>query len=217
MEIVRKSFLILICFFSTINLSYSEILLKEGKNYLKIQNSLEIKTEKIEVLEFFWYNCPHCYKFEPYLLKLKEENKKIDFKRIPVNFNKSFINQQKLFFTLQVMKREDIHKDVFKSIHENRKKLNKYKNILSFIEEKGINKNQFEEIYNSFGIQSQIKRSKQLQNLYNITSVPAVVIGKQYLTSPALVSSTIDTNSDHILNNATINIIKKLIMKNSNK
>ena len=91
----------------------------EGAEYQRLQNAQPTDTgKKVEVLEFFWYNCPHCFAFEPSLTEwVKKRGDSIVFRRVPVGFRDSFVPQQKLYYTLEAMNRMDVHKQVFDAIH----------------------------------------------------------------------------------------------------
>ena len=89
----------------------------EGVEYQRLSQPQPTDTgKKVEVLEFFWYNCPHCHAFEPHLAEwAKKQGDRIVLRRIPVGFRESFAPQQKLYFTLEIMNRLDLHRAVFKS------------------------------------------------------------------------------------------------------
>ena len=187
----------------------------EGAEYLRLQNAQPTDTgKKIEVLEFFWYNCPHCFAFEPSLTEwVKKRGDSIVFRRVPVGFRESFVPQQKLYYTLEAMNRMDVHKQVFEAIHSARQKLDKEEAILDFIDKQGVDRKKFLDIYHSFGVQSKVNRVRQLQETYRIDGVPTVVIDGQYITSPSIVGQTLRGASEQAMNAATLQVMDALIAK----
>jgi len=187
----------------------------EGAEYLRLQNAQPTDTgKKVEVLEFFWYNCPHCFAFEPSLTEwVKKRGDSIVFRRVPVGFRESFVPQQKLYYTLEAMNRMDVHKQVFDAIHSARQKLDKEDAILDFIDKQGVDRKKFLDIYNSFGVQSKVNRVRQLQETYRIDGVPTVVIDGQYITSPSIVGQTMRGASEQAMNAATLQVMDALLAK----
>ena len=187
----------------------------EGAEYHRLQNAQPTDTgKKVEVLEFFWYNCPHCFAFEPSLTEwVKKRGDSIVFRRVPVGFRESFVPQQKLYYTLEAMNRMDVHKQVFDAIHVSRQKLDKEEAILEFIDKHGVDRKKFLETYNSFSVQSKVNRVRQLQETYRIDGVPTVVIDGQYITSPSIVGQTMRGASEQAMNAATLQVMDALVAK----
>ena len=115
---------------------------KEGKDYTKLAKPLapDSPAGKIEVIEFFWYSCPHCNAFEPALdAWLKTAPKDLSIRRIPVAFNASFVPQQKLYFALEGMGKLDaLHVKVFRAIHVEKLKLAKDDEIFAWVAQQGV-------------------------------------------------------------------------------
>lgn len=187
----------------------------EGAEYHRLQNAQPTDTgKKVEVLEFFWYNCPHCFAFEPSLTEwVKKRGDSIVFRRVPVGFRESFVPQQKLYYTLEAMNRMDVHKQVFEAVHVSRQKLDKEDAILEFIDKHGVDRKKFLEIYGSFSVQSKVNRVRQLQETYRIDGVPTVVIDGQYITSPSIVGQTMRNASEQAMNAATLQVMDALVAK----
>jgi thiol:disulfide interchange protein DsbA len=187
----------------------------EGMEYHRLQTPQPTDTgKKIEVLEFFWYNCPHCFAFEPSLAEwVKKRGDMIVFRRVPVGFRESFIPQQKLYYTLEAMNRLDVHRAVFDAVHVGRQKLDKEEQIVEFIEKQGVDKKKFIDTLNSFSVQSKVNRVRQLMEAYRIDGVPTVVIDGQYITSPSIVGSAMRGQSEQALNTATLQVMDALLGK----
>lgn len=187
----------------------------EGVDYQRLQNPQPTDTGgKVEVLEFFWYNCPHCHEFEPHLAAwAKKQGDRIVLKRVPVGFRDSFIPQQKLYYTLEAMNRFDLHKAVFDAIHVKRQRLDREEQIMAFIERQDIDKKKFTDTFNSFSVQSKVNRVRQLQDAYRINGVPTVAIGGQYITSPAIIGEKQRGMSEDALNRAAVQVMDALVAK----
>lgn len=175
--------------------------------------------KKVEVIEFFWYACPHCNAFEPSLEAwVKKEGNNIVFKRVPVAFRDSFIPQQKLYYALEAMgKLEELHPKIFHAIHVEHKSLDTDAAITDFVVKQGIDKNKFLELYNSFGVQAKVRRARQLQVDYNIDGVPTVAVNGRYMTSPSIVGASIGNQSEAALHAATVQVMSWLVNKSKNE
>ncbi|MDI9335213.1 MAG: thiol:disulfide interchange protein DsbA/DsbL [Cytophagales bacterium] len=146
---------------------------------------------KIEVVEFFWYHCPHCHHFEPALqVWLKKLPKDVHFRRVHVAFRPDFVLDQKLFYTLEAMgKVEQLHSKVFAAIHTEKLDLSSREKIIDWATKQGLDKAKFTKIYDSFAIGSKATRATQLQDAYNVTGVPALGIAGQFYTDGAMAQS----------------------------
>lgn len=159
---------------------------KAGKDYIPLERPVatDAGAGKVEVLEFFWYNCPHCNQFEPTFAQwAKNAPKDVVVRRIPVAFREDSAPQQRLYFTLEAMDLvEKMHGRVFTAIHGEKLQLNTDAAILGWIEKQGIDKAKFSEIYKSFGVATKTKRAVQLQNDFKIEGVPSLgVAGRYYI------------------------------------
>jgi len=157
-----------------------------GKDFLKLDRPVPTDAEagKIELIEFFWYSCPHCNAFEPTFAEwVKNAPKDVVVRRMPVAFRDDFAPQQRLFFTLEAMGLLDkLHAKVFQAVHVERLPLNTDASIQTWIEKQGIDKTKFADTFKSFGVASKLKRAVQLQNDFKIEGVPSLgVAGKFYI------------------------------------
>ena len=145
---------------------------------------VEAPAGKVEVIEFFWYNCPHCNAFEPQLeawvAKLPSH---VAFRRVPVAFQASFEPQQRLYYALEAMGKVDEYQPkVFRAIHQQRQKLTTDDEILAWVDANGLDKAKFTEQFKSFTVASKIRQAKQLQDAYQVAGVPAIgVAGRWYV------------------------------------
>lgn len=144
----------------------------------------EAPAGKIEVVEFFWYNCPHCNAFEPSLQTwIKNLPKDVTFRRAPVAFQDSFVAQQRLYFTLEAMGLvEKLHGKVFAAIHAEKQNLSKPEAIVEWVVQQGVDKEKFLAQYNSFTVATKAGKSTQLQNAYKVEGVPALGVAGRFYT-----------------------------------
>ncbi len=149
---------------------------------------VESPTGKIEVVEFFWYSCPQCNRFEPALEEwIKKAPKDVVVRRVPVAFRPDFEPQQRLYYVLEAMNKvEELHKKVFYAIHVEKQLLNTPDLVAAWAEKQGISKAKFTEMYNSFSIATKARRATQLQDAYKIDGVPALGVAGRYYTSAEL-------------------------------
>ncbi|MEY2782192.1 MAG: Thiol:disulfide interchange protein DsbA precursor [Pseudomonadota bacterium] len=165
-------------------------LFKSGKDFLTLDRPLatEAGAGKVELIEFFWYSCPHCHAFEPAFGQwVKNAPKDVVVRRIPVSFRDDFAPQQRLFFTLEAMNLLDsLHVKVFNAVHVEKQPLNTDASILAWAQKQGVDKAKFEETYKSFGVASKLKRAVQLQNDFKVEGVPSLGIAGRYYTDGSL-------------------------------
>jgi thiol:disulfide interchange protein DsbA len=136
------------------------------------------------VVEFFWYNCPHCNAFEPQLENwLKTLPKDVTFRRVPVAFRDDFVPQQRLYFALEAMGLVDkLHAKVFAAIHGDKQDLSKAASIADWVAKQGVDMVKFNQQYSSFSVATKATKAAQLQNAYKVEGVPALgVAGRFYI------------------------------------
>ena len=159
---------------------------REGEEYRPLgrRAPVEAPAGKIEVVEFFWYSCPHCNAFEPKLVSwIRKLPADVQMRRVPVAFRDDFFPQQRLFYTLQAMGRlDDLHGKVFESIHVQLQGVNTQETILKFAERQGLDKAKFLEIYNSFSIATKARNGTQLQETYGVEGVPSMGVAGRWYT-----------------------------------
>lgn len=166
---------------------------KEGKDYAKLGKPAPVETPagKVEVIEFFWYSCPHCNSFEPtFEAWLKAAPKDVSIRRVPVAFNASFVPQQKLYYALEGMgKLNEVHTKVFRAVHVERLPLNKDELIFDWVAKQGLDAAKFKEIYNSFTVSNQVRRASQLQEAYAVEGVPSLGVAGRFYTDGTMAGS----------------------------
>ena len=166
---------------------------KEGKDFKRLDKPVapDAPAGKVDVIEFFWYSCPHCNAFEPTLdAWVKAAPKDLSIRRVPVAFNASFVPQQKLYYTLEGMgKLEALHAKVFRAIHVEKAKLAKDDEILAWVTQQGVDVAKFKEVYGSFSVANQVRRASQLQDSYGVEGVPSMGVAGKYYTDGTMAGS----------------------------
>jgi protein dithiol oxidoreductase (disulfide-forming) len=160
---------------------------QDGVDFLVLDKPAptEAGAGKIEVVEFFWYSCPHCNRFEPQLEQwIKKMPKDVVLRRAPVAFRPDFEPQQRLYFVLETLgKVDELHKKVFNAIHIERQTLNTPALVADWAEKNGISKATFTEAYNSFPVATKARKATLLQDSYKVDGVPALGVAGKYYTS----------------------------------
>ena len=166
---------------------------KEGKDFKRLDKPVapDAPAGKVDVIEFFWYSCPHCHAFEPTLdAWVKAAPKDLSIRRVPVAFNASFVPQQKLYYTLEGMgKLEALHAKVFRAVHVEKAKLAKDDEILAWVTQQGVDVAKFKEVYGSFSVANQVRRASQLQDSYGVEGVPSMGVAGKYYTDGTMAGS----------------------------
>ena len=157
-----------------------------GTDYLVLEKRVPVDAPagKIEVVEFFWYNCPHCNVFEPtFDAWTKRAPKDMAVKRVPIAFQDDFVPQQRLFYALEAMGLVDkLHAKVFAAIHGEKQNLSKGPAIADWVAKQGVDKTKFLEHYNSFSVSTKASRATQLQNAYLVDGVPSLGVAGRFFT-----------------------------------
>ena len=164
----------------------------EGHEYARLKNPQPVATgSKVEVLEFFWYRCPHCFQLEPGLNAwLKTLPKDAQVRRVPAVFRDDWMPGAKLYYTLEQMNLLDrLHHKVFDAYHVDNINLNDPAVLGGWIAKQGVERKKFEGIYNSFSTQSKATQGAQLATAYAISGVPAFIIDGKYTTSVSMAGS----------------------------
>lgn len=146
---------------------------------------------KVEVIEFFWYGCPHCYALEPYMEKwLKNKPANVDFIRQPAIFNDLWGKHAKAYFTAEVLGVVDkIHHDFFEVVQSKKQKLDTEDQLAKFFAEHGVKEEDFHTAYNSFAVDAKMRQATPMTGRYGVTGVPAIIINGKYKTNGPLAGS----------------------------
>ena len=163
---------------------------QEGIEYVTLDQPVttEPGPDKIELIEFFWYSCPHCNAFEPQFKQwMARQDKDVFIKRVPVRFRDDFEPQQRMYYVLEALgKIEPLHGRLFQAIHVERLTLNTEAQLSDWAKKNGIASNDFQQAYNSFGVVSKARRATQLQQAFKVQGVPSLGVAGRYYTDGSL-------------------------------
>lgn len=160
---------------------------EEGRHYAEVPFPQPVETGKqIEVREFFWYGCPHCYTLEPSLNRwLKKKPANVAFVRTPGTAPRWLAHAQ-AFYTFEALGlAERLHPAFFAAVQRGKPPLNDEQSIAQFAKEHGVDPAKFREAFNSFGVRLNVEKAKRLNEAYGINSVPTITVDGRYVTSPA--------------------------------
>jgi thiol:disulfide interchange protein DsbA len=162
----------------------------DGKEYLSLKTPQPTSSgEKIEVMEVFYYGCPHCYRLEPFLESWNSSKPgDVVFVRMPAVFGPSWEMLAKAYYTAELLGVTDkIHHALFKAIHQDKKKVGDVAAVQGIFLEQGVSAEVFNNTFNSFDVSVKLNRAKQLAgkppNKYGITGVPTIIVNGKYSTS----------------------------------
>jgi thiol:disulfide interchange protein DsbA len=158
--------------------------LKEGIDFRVINPPLAADKNRIEVTEFFWYGCPHCFDFEPVLATwVKKLPADVSFRRVPAIVpNNRWTPGARLYYTLEAMNLlEKMHGEVFSGMHVERQRLDDEKIMFDWAVKKGVDAKRFGETWTSFGVQTRVQQARELTMAAGLTGVPAVMVHGRYL------------------------------------
>jgi thiol:disulfide interchange protein DsbA len=146
---------------------------------------------KVEVIEFFWYGCPHCYDFEPTLDKwVKSLPKNVEFIRQPAVFSAEWGKHAKAYYVAEALGVVDkIHADFFDAIQVKKEHLETEEQLAKFFAAHGVSEADFKATFNSFLVDTKVRQAGTLAARYGITGVPAIIINGKYKTSGPLAGS----------------------------
>jgi thiol:disulfide interchange protein DsbA len=146
---------------------------------------------KVEVREFFWYGCPHCYHFEPDLNAwLKKKPGSVLFVRQPAIFNEHWAAHAKAFFTAEALGVLDkVHADFYDAIQNKKQTLESEDDLAKFFSEHGVAEADFRKTYKSFAVDSKMRQAEDMAARYGVTGTPSIVVNGKYLVSPGKAKS----------------------------
>jgi protein dithiol oxidoreductase (disulfide-forming) len=163
---------------------------EDGREFRSLDKrvAVEAPAGKVEVVDFFWYGCPHCNAFEPMLqawsAKLPDD---VRLRRVPAAFRDDMVPQQRLFYALEAMgKVQELHVKVFDAIHKERVNLNTAGPMAEWLAKQGVDPAKFTEIYNSFAISAKQRRAVEIQDAYQVEGVPAFGIAGRWYSDPTM-------------------------------
>jgi len=157
-----------------------------GVDYTELNPGQPVEAQgKIEVLEFFWYGCVHCYTLEPLLEKwIPRLPADAQFRRVPAVLNPGWANEAAAFYAFEALGvLERLHRPFFDAIHRDRMKSRDATALADWLQKNGMEVKKFDEAVKSFGVQSKVRRAAQLSASYRIDGTPALAVHGRYTVS----------------------------------
>jgi protein dithiol oxidoreductase (disulfide-forming) len=168
---------------ATISLAPLAALAQRTPDYYEVNPPQPVEaTDKIEVLEFFWYGCIHCYNLEPKIdTWLKTLPKDVEFRRVPAVFNDRWALDASIYYAFEALGLVDkLHRPIFDAIHRDRLRTDNWQQLSAWLEKQGVDPKKFETTVKSFGVQSKTKRAIRLTSGYKIDGTPAMAVHGRY-------------------------------------
>lgn len=158
----------------------------EGRQYVVLTPSLPTTPGKVEVIEFFWYGCPHCYAFEPAIEAwAKQLPADVAFRKVHVAFRANVKTHQRMFYALESMGKEvQARPAIFNAMHQQGQALDDVKSQARFLSSLGLDSAKYQDAYNSFGVVTKCGQAEKLSEAYRIDGVPSIGVAGRFLTSP---------------------------------
>lgn len=155
-----------------------------GKDYRLVNPAQATNTgNKIEVLEFFFYGCSHCFHLHPDLTSWERRKASdVELVLIPTVFNPGWEPMAYTYYALEALgKNNELHHDLFEAWNVKNIDLSDENKIGNFVAQHGVDRKKFSEAYHSFGVGSKVMRSKQLTQTYRISGTPTLIVDGKYL------------------------------------
>lgn len=163
-----------------------------GRDYLVLNPAQNVETRgKIEVLEFFWYRCPHCRNFEPELAAWRKRlGRDVVAVRQPAILADHWEPLARVYYTLEALGAADrLHAAVFDAVQIQGHNLNDAETFFDWAAAQGLNRDRVKDAYHSFSVASKVNRARQITRSYRLDGVPAVAVNGKYLTSASFTGS----------------------------
>lgn len=147
--------------------------------------------QQVEVAEIFWYGCPHCNTFDPFLNEWETENADyVSFVRIPAVWNPLVRLHAQGFYTAEVLgKGAEMHEAFFAEIHNNGNYLDSPEKLADFFARFGVSSGDFAGAFNSAEVNEKLQRAEELNRRYQINSVPTIIVNGKYTSNASMTGS----------------------------
>jgi thiol:disulfide interchange protein DsbA len=159
---------------------------RPGANYTELKPAQPVETAgKVEVIEFFWYGCPHCYSLEPALESwTKKLPADVVFRRVPAVLSQAWAAHAQAFYAFESLGVGDrLHRPFFDAIHRDRLRVDDQAAMEQWLQKQGVDPKKFSEAARSFGVTSKVKRAKQISEAYRLEGVPLLAVQGRYTVS----------------------------------
>ena len=185
-----KNWIIAICSLALLpGLAIAAPTYKEKIHYERVLPAQPTTTgDKVEVVEMFWYGCPHCNSLEPYVNRwVKKKPAQAEFVRMPAIFRPEWELHARAYYTAEILGvLEKTHAAMFEAIHQQKRRLGTDAEIQKLFAEHGVSTEDFNRVFRSFAVEAKIRRAKDMSERYGIRGVPALIVNGKYRTGAQL-------------------------------
>jgi len=162
----------------------------EGSQYQRIDPPVPLTEHKnkVEVVEMFFYACPHCYQLEPKLQKWLSDKPYVDFHRIPAIVGPSWADQARAFYMIESLgKPRQMHEALFKAIHKDGLRMYNEYTVIEFFASQRVDRQKATDLYHSQEIADKVSEARVMTVKYGLRGVPAVIVNGTFKTAPYFV------------------------------
>ncbi|MFG6460586.1 thiol:disulfide interchange protein DsbA/DsbL [Roseateles sp. DXS20W] len=164
----------------------------EGRQYVRLGQALPGTPGKVEVIEFFFYKCPHCFAFDPLLEAwLHQLPADVAFRRVPVGQQAMLKLHARMYYALEAMGAltPQVHAGIFNAFHRAGMDANDEAAVVALVGKLGVDTPKFKAAFSSFGVNGKLAQGQKLAELAGVDGVPALVVGGRFRTAPSMVGS----------------------------
>lgn len=157
---------------------------REGVDYKVLETPVDVDNPKnIEVREFFWFGCPHCFALEATISDWKKAMPEgVDFVQTPAPLNASWVPHAHAFYVAEALgKGPEISTALFDALHMEKKRISKQDQLAQFFTQFGVSEEEFNKLYNSFSVRVAVRKAEALAKAYRLSGVPALIVNGKYL------------------------------------
>lgn len=169
---------------------------EEGRNYSRVVPAQPTETKgKIEIVELFWYGCPHCHRFEPYFDRwAKQLPADVEYRRMPAILAEHWTPLARAYFTAEALGvLEKTHKPLFDAIHAQKRRMDTEDRLMEFFAQHGVSNDDFKKTFHSFAVEAKVRRALEMTRRYNTEASPSVVIDGKYIVNPGQTDGNFNT------------------------
>lgn len=157
-----------------------------GVDYSVLRPTQPVEAEgKVEVLEFFWYGCPHCYSLQPLLEKwIPRLSADVHFRRVPAVLNEGWAREAAVYYAFEALGvLERMHRPFYDAIHRERLNTRNPAMLAEWLRKHDVDPKRYEDAFKSFGVQSKVRRAAQLSSAYRVDGTPTLAVHGRYTVS----------------------------------
>ena len=157
----------------------------EGQHYERVTPPQPTASkDKVEVVEMFWYGCPHCYRLEPFVQRwMKTKPANVEFVRLPGVFRPSWEIHARAYYTAEALGVVDkVHVPMFEAIHEQKRNMDNEAAIMALFKEHGVDEKDFKRVFNSFAVETKLRRARDMGGRYGANGVPTLIVNGKFRT-----------------------------------